>query len=457
MSLLRLAQRVVISFASSHRRRLETIPHTPWIPRPIRTWVLPFALLTIALGGWLYFDLQMAEINQVGTPTDGQARLEITKMRLEIIRNTLTVAAGLGGAAALILSFRRQQHEEFHSTQQRISELRIQAVEQLSSESSTVRIGGLHNLERLGVQNEDLRQVILDEICSYLRQPFSSVDANDPEREVRRFAQEILQRRLKRRLGRRGYWSHERIDLEGAFLWDADFSVCHLRYANFERATFQGMTLFLNTSFGGSARFEGACFEGFAMFHRARFDGITVFKEVSFNGLTFFAESTFKQRALFDGTFFNTIAYFDKVVFHGIAGFSKSHFKLGLNLEKATFYGETDFEEAVIDFKANFSSAKFHKQVKFESTAFLHEAEFRKVTFGNSVRFNKAVFVNDPSFWGALFNQPASFTDTSFKDTPKFNEVKLKKILVNQPIPGGWRPEVERIGLCWRWVLRQPA
>jgi hypothetical protein len=161
------------------------VPKQPWRPRPIRSWVLLAVFGLILIGGWCYYELQMAEIESVRTSGDAQADLEIAKMRLDTVRATLTVAAGIGAASALVLSFRRQQHDEYHSTQQRITELRMQAVEQLSSTDHTIRRGGLYNLERLGEQNEGLRQLVLDEICSYLRRPFDPEKAPPQTRSAR--------------------------------------------------------------------------------------------------------------------------------------------------------------------------------------------------------------------------------------------------------------------------------
>src|SRR5690606_32009648 len=133
----------------------------------------------------------------------------------------------------------------------------------LGSDNPVVRIGGLHNLERIGQLHPELRQVVLDEICSYLRLPYAPPDANSkPERmpdhqfepvgpplaeadgdeaegEVRLIAQEILQRHLKP--DREDlYWDHSRLNLRNARLDDINFSSCRLTGADFSNATFTG-------------------------------------------------------------------------------------------------------------------------------------------------------------------------------------------------------------------------
>jgi hypothetical protein len=309
--------------------RLRFRPRTkrPWRPRPISTWVLLWAGVAVIAGGWLYYSIQVSLINAIDAGNSPEAAIAIAQLRVDTVRNTLTVAAGLGGAAALILSFRRQQHEEYQSTQQRITELRIQAVAQLGSESPTVRIGGLHNLERLGEEHEELRQIVLDEICSYLRLPYTpphpSVARRGPEtgppgeaaaenaarnaeREVRLIAQEILQRKLKTLPDRdRPLWDHNRLNLRNAFLDNINFQLCCLRSADFTDATFHGDAGFLLTKFGWWPTFAGAVFSGDADFRSAAFEWDPNFTRTTFNSDAFFDDTEFHGGPIFTEAVFS--------------------------------------------------------------------------------------------------------------------------------------------------------
>ncbi|MDA1359750.1 pentapeptide repeat-containing protein [Glycomyces luteolus] len=236
------------------------------------------------------------------TDLDGQGTTErdvtITTLRAEVIRNALLVGAGVGALATLIIGIRRQQHSEFHATQERITELRIKAVEQLGSTNPVVRIGGLHNLERLGEQHKELRQIILDEICAYLRLPapnfselserFSNEDSThlfEPmgplptpitdeikqEFFVRMTANEILQRHVRWKGNQGNYWRHERLNLTGAYLADNDFTGAKLTNSNFHYATFEI-----------GASFKDAIFETEPKFNFAHFKGPVDFTEATF-------------------------------------------------------------------------------------------------------------------------------------------------------------------------------
>ncbi|RSN60689.1 hypothetical protein DMH01_15515 [Amycolatopsis sp. WAC 04182] len=94
----------------------------------------------------------------------------------------------------------------------RITELYTKAVEQLGSDKTPVRLGGLYALERLAQDNEDQRQTIVNVLCAYLRMPYElpeppadDADADQleqhralvQEREVRLTAQRLLNDHLQ--------------------------------------------------------------------------------------------------------------------------------------------------------------------------------------------------------------------------------------------------------------------
>jgi hypothetical protein len=174
-------------------KRRERAEETVTRLRPISPWLLLLAGVVIVavtwpLTRWLY-----------GIAGDDPAR------RIEAIKTGLTVAAGTGGAFALLLAFRRQLATEIIATetreaqerehqqrdraadaserdgeQRRITELYARAVDQLGNDQAPVRLGGLHALERLAQITPDQRQTIVDVICAYLRMPFALPEGKPP-------------------------------------------------------------------------------------------------------------------------------------------------------------------------------------------------------------------------------------------------------------------------------------
>src|SRR5438034_8183712 len=88
--------------------------------------------------------------------------------RLDAVRTGLAAGAGAGAAVGLMLAFRRQYHQEVatdltnrDATERRITELYTKAVEQLGNDKAPVRLGGLHALDRLALDNRTHRQTII--------------------------------------------------------------------------------------------------------------------------------------------------------------------------------------------------------------------------------------------------------------------------------------------------------
>lgn len=377
---------------------------TPWHPKPISTWVLLWVSLGAVAAGWWYYDTQMSQVDAVKSDGSAQVELEITRLRVETTRNMLAVAAGIGGASALVLSFRRQQHEEYNSTQQRITELRIQAVAQLGSDNPTVRIGGLHNLDRLGEQHEELRQIVLDEICSYLRLPYTPLNAGkgsraesgqtepadaaappdstpSAEREVRFIAQEILQRRLRRGTDERPLWEHDRINLRSASLEHIDFRNCHLRNAAFTNATFSGDADFEFATFVGKTGFKGTTFGETAVFRNAIFSGITGFTDARFNGEAIFRGVALSAGADFEGSTFSRNADFGDSTFSRTAEFRDATFNGDANFGGAIFHGRSIFWRVALNRSANFWRVAFNDGTDFDGVTLNGETDFREAAF----------------------------------------------------------------------------
>jgi uncharacterized protein YjbI with pentapeptide repeats len=458
--------------------RSPAVPKQPWRPRPIRSWVLLAVFVLILIGGWWYYELQMAEIESLRTSGDAQADLEIAKMRLDTVRATLTVAAGIGAASALVLSFRRQQHDEFHSTQQRITELRMQAVEQLSSSDHTIRRGGLYNLERLGEQHEELRQLVLDEICSYLRRPYEleATSPLDPEREIRAFALEILERRLKRKLGPRNYWSHTRLDLENAVLPGVDFSDCRLRNADFTGVLFLGRSTFERAVFQGTTWLDSAVFEGPAEFAHADFEGNVFFDETVFRADADFGHARMTEQATFERTRFADRSSWSVAEFNRVQ-FTEALFEGNVNFEGTVFHGYTDFSQTAFKGRADFDLARFDGLTLFKDVEFGEGAVFTDVSF-DWVNFERSTFVGDVLFYQSLFRghtvfreavcmAGVSFLEAHFCEAVDFErsaflgEVVLRsalfrKMLFDQSLPGDYRPVAPRGNREFRyWTVKE--
>ncbi len=364
--------------------------------------------------------------------------------RADAVKTGAAIALGTGGAAYLLLAYRRQRLEEVDTRERRITELYTKAVEELGHEKAPVRLGALYSLERLAQNNPEHRHTVVDVVCAYLRMPYTVPARSEPdakqmgeaasvaddrdrpphplqgrepsqqELQVRQTAQRILAAHLQLREGtsntkatktqrrrpssRQAFWPGTSLDLTGATLVDIDFTSMSVVYASFDGAIFHGDT-----------SFDGATFHGIASFVAAIFHRGAGFDEAIFHGDAWFSEATFHDRARLRGT--HDTASFDRATFHGTAGF-----------EQVTFQGDAGFDGATFDDGAGFDGATFHGIASFVATTFHRAAGFDGATFHGIASFVATIFHRGASFDGATFHGTAGFEQVTFPRDAGFDE-----------------------------------
>jgi hypothetical protein len=348
---------------------------TPRKPlQPISLWWVVVGVAAVGIGIWASTWWLLAQTHGLHGAAEASARMDA-------IKTGLSVGAGSGGAVALILALRRQwlnerdlahreeiDHKaqllseqaaaaaEHDAAERRITDLYVKAVDQLGSGRAPVRLGGLHALGRLGQDNPDLRQTVIDVICAYLRMPYT-LPSESPvggarqsgrkeELQVRLTAQSILAKHLRRELsiGECGdspaldtFWADiNLIDLSGAYLVDFNFSGCHMSAIECNYTIFSGESLFRGL-ICGPAFFQGAVFEGYADFRGAIFTNSAWFshakfaEDVWFNADEFFPGARFGGHADFKNATFSRRARFNRAVFGGSADFRDIISEKGVN------------------------------------------------------------------------------------------------------------------------------
>lgn len=258
----------------------------------------------------------------------------------------MTVVAGVGGAVALVVAYRRQRDLE----QGRFVERFGGAAAQLGDADVAVRIAGVYAMAGVADESRDFtrRQQCIDVLCGYLRLPYDadqgashlaklvvksparpadvrrdrhlslfyrpsrSDDAGSSERhyEYRQQDREVRQTIVRTiaahlRADAVNSWSNYHFDFRNAVLEGVDFSgACFSGEVNFGSAEF-----LLQTTFDG-ARFDSSAFDG-----------------AKFRGEITFSRSDFFNRAIFNNTLFAGDARFDQVKFRSQALFEQAEFR----------------------------------------------------------------------------------------------------------------------------------
>jgi hypothetical protein len=389
-----------------------------------------------------------------------QSGTDQTNARLDAVRTGLAAGAGAGAAVGLMLAFRRQHHQEIatiltdlDATERRITELYTKAVEQLGSDKAPVRLGGLYALERLAQGNPAQRATIVNVICAYLRMPFpldapcnsptpvaaensvepgaetatattATGDAWQQERQVRLTAQRILSDHLREPdtdqqpadLAQARFWPGIRLDLTGATLINFSLADGVVTDAQFDGATFNGITTFTRTVFDGAVGFT-----------EATFNGDTWFDEAAFSGETQFGEATFNSGVRFRRATFNSTAWFAKTTLNGVASFHEATFNSGAMFAQATFRGSAGFDQAAFWGAAAFGEATFRGSAAFRGATFGGAATFGEATFNGDAQFGGAIFGGAAGFDKATFNGNACFVRTSFDGDAWFDKATFSR------------------------------
>ncbi|MEU5157806.1 pentapeptide repeat-containing protein [Glycomyces sp. NPDC021274] len=482
--------------------------HSPWI------WIVLSAAAFIAGAMTLSYFFFTAPIPDSPPDTTGldpatatrqnaTAELAIARLRADARRNTLALGGGLAALAALALAVRRQHHHEratadaraeelrrqkhleekaadekaseqrrqLHleedALQRRITESRVSAVAQLGSDNPAVRIGGLHNLERIGQVHKELRQVVLDEVCSYLRLPFTTstqeskvslparqfepigvpsaeVETDEAEHEVRLIAQEILQRHLNPD-AKLLYWDHSRLNLRNSFLDTVKLGKCQLTKVDFSNAIFTGKADFRGAIFTGETRFGGTTFTA-----EADFRG-TTFAEIEFENVTFYG------RAYFGGTKFTRDTSFKNVTFADEAFFVGSTFDRAADFMCAMFKGKTQLMGATFNSRAEFRGASFSRHTSLVNMTFTKGAEFGPETHTNLEGIGNVIIVPiplDTTFADVRFHGPILEEDLTLPILLHYYRVLIDIEIASQ-LADGWILEPDPSDSRWGRLRRE--
>ena len=320
------------------------------------------------------------------------------------------------------------------------------AIEQLSSDKASIRLGGIYSLvglvdewladEKTIPDLEERRkegQVIINNLCAYIRSPFDLVSkikelsestdvskdysdgtqqfikAQSMFREEQEMRQTILSEINKRLNGGthiieggtrkilKGMWSD----------FNYDFSSTVFFYpTNFSDSFFGASSIFSGATFTDNANFFGVAFTDYADFSGATFTDNAQFSEAKFTDYADFSGATFTDNAQFSEAKFTDYAQFSEAEFTGSTDFFGAEFT-GTNFVWAKFTGSANFSEAKF-IGINFSEAKF-TGTNFVWAKFTRDANFSEAKFTGSANFFGVEFTGDANFSGATFEEKPIF------------------------------------------------
>ena len=385
--------------------------------KKIRSFYAWVSILAVLGGAWAFlFPLAInADFSKNG---DGAA------LRQMLIYTT----GGVLGVITLGENHRKNSLEKAKNDQEHLRQVHAErrsryttAIEQLSNDKASIRLGGVYTLvglvdewladEKTTPSLEERRkegQVIINNLCAYIRSPFllaeraehldepyakdlqkdfdGDKEKFDADKQTFKQHKATLEEERQVRLSIIKEMHEHLHDAEKPGPWsgfDYDFSNAHFFYP----------IDFAYSYFGVFSNFSGVTFTEDANFFGAEFTGGANFNEATFTKRANFSETTFTEGAPFSGATFLQDANFSRAAFTRDADFFGAKFTGYADFSKAEFTGNANFSKAEFTGNANFSRAKFT------------DAHFFEAEFTGSADFSGATFEEKPIFERALGNK----------------------------------------------------
>ena len=344
------------------------------------------------------------------SPTGNKAAEVEQKSTSDLRLHLLYITGGIIAILGLIETNRKNSQDHIRQVHAARRDRYIEAVDKLSSKQASVRLGGVYALfglidEWLDDDNidEETRfkegQVIVNNLCSYVRSPFILAEKRETieavtspyvysgnlnkdkaklreEQDIRRAIFIEMSKRCSAAKRKKGSvaavsntWSKFNFDFTRAPIF-YPLNNLAIEQAQFSSAQFYGGANFQDTAFIGNTYFEDAEFTGYANFMGADFTGNTYFEDAEFTGNASFMGTDFTGDAHFWSTKFIGNAHFGGAVFAGDANFLRTEFTRNAHFALTEFTGKANFLETTFTGYANFLEATFTGPTSFKHADF---------------------------------------------------------------------------------------
>ena len=352
-----------------------------------------------------------------------------------------------------------------------------EAVEQLGSKEAPVRIGGVYTL--VGLVDEWLEeknleyserlkegQVIINNLCAYIRFPFTLASYYDElsedkpssegiykdnqqkfytdkaefksEADIRlSIIKEIHNRLQNPEINTPGAWSDFEYDFSGStFFYPVDLTNSYYtKPINFSGSTYQDEVRFDGSvykdeaDFGNSiykswATFDGSTYTGWVGFNCSTYQSWADFSNSTYQSEVYFSDSTYKGKADFCGSTYQNEVYFSYSTYQNEADFSDSICQGKADFSDSTYRGWADFRNSAYQGRAGFTGSTYQSEVyfndstyqwaHFSSSTYRGWADFRNSAYQGRAGFTDSIYQNEVYFSGSTYEDKADFSGSIF-------------------------------------------
>ena len=341
------------------------------------------------------------------------------------------------------------------------------AVEQLGNEKAPVRMGGVYTLIGLADEwlldenldyTEKVRegQVIVNNLCAYIRSPFTLASYHDElsedkpssegiykdnqqkfytdkaefksEADIRlSIIKEIHNRLQSPDKNTPGAWSDFEYDFSGStFFYPIDLTNSYYKKpVNFSGSTYQGNADFESSTYQSRADFSYSIYRCWADFNYSTyqsetdFSGSTYQDGATFNGSTYtgwanFNCSTYREGAYFSSSTYQSEVYFNSSIYREGADFSYSTYQGWANFNYSTYQNEVYFNDSTYGGKAEFIGSTYQDEVRFSHSTYRGRADFGNSIYLEEADLRRSTYQDEADFSGSVFYREIYFSYSTY-------------------------------------------
>ena len=285
------------------------------------------------------------------------------------------------------------------------------AIEQLGNEKASIRTGGVYTLTRLvddWLEEESLSkverlkegQVIINNLCAYIRSPFTLASYYDELSKDAPKANGIYKDRKQDFYTDKAIFDseadtrlsiikeiHDRLQISEESPWDS--------WSNFEY-NFSGSTFFYPINLTKSyykkpVNFSGSTYKDLADFGGSTYQSWADFRSSAYQDQVNFSGSTYQDQVNFSGSTYQSWADFRSSAYQDQVNFSGSTYK-----NEAAFSGSTYEKDAI--FSTSDSPSDYQGLAVFIDSIYQNEVYFSGSTYQDETNFSGSIFYQEIYF-----------------------------------------------------------
>ena len=308
------------------------------------------------------------------------------------------------------------------------------AIEQLGNEKASIRTGGVYTLTRLvddWLEEESLSkverlkegQVIINNLCAYIRSPFTLASYYDELSKDAPKANGIYKDRKQDFYTDKAIFDseadtrlsiikeiHDRLQISEESPWDS--------WSNFEY-NFSGSTFFYPINLTKSyykkpVNFSGSTYKDLADFGGSTYQSWADFRSSAYQDQVNFSGSTYQDQVNFSGS-----TYQDQVNFSG------STYQSWADFRSSAYQSWADFRSSAYQDQVNFSGSTYEKDAIFSTSDSPSEyqvlAVFSNSTYNSWAIFSGSTYQDQAHFSGSTYQDQAHFSGSTYEKDAIFS------------------------------------